>query len=462
MRDHSKHIELSRDEAVYAMLDALDDDFGWRCPFSEASRTDSCVNKAAQKLKLDARDNVWTQEARKREIKRKLCEMVPLSQALGRVLAHSVHARVDVPNVLTCCMDSVALHWSDFKDGMPDTSLWVRGKQWEFANTGIAMPQGFDTAVVVENVDISPDSEHITIKCAPSQQFAGTRPKAAIMKQGDLLVAAGSILTPDDIARIASGNHSCVAVVKKPRVAFIPTGNELVVAGSPFVQEGKNLESNSYVVQAKVEQWGGVFVPFDIVRDIPKDITEAIYKASEVADIVVLNAGSSKGSDDWSVEQLETIGQIICHETNHGPGHHSSYAIVEHTPIVGISGPAGGASFTLNFYLQPLIRRFLGLNPYPQKLKAVLTQTFPQKTQQKHKPLAGEDRPSVTKDKLRPFYGIKFVYAELKDDARFYATPVPGRPGSTESLHANAYYMMPSGSATQAPKAGDIIEIELR
>lgn len=106
-------------------------------------------------------------------------------------------------------------------------------------------------------------------------------------------------------------------VVHRPRVAFIPTGNELVAPGVPFdpdraasfAARGRNFETNSVLVKAKCEQWGGRFVPFDIVPDRRDAIEEAIAQAVEQADIVVLNAGSSKGSDDWSCEVMEQMGR---------------------------------------------------------------------------------------------------------------------------------------------------------
>ena len=131
----------------------------------------------------------------------------------------------------------------------------------------------------------------------------------------------------------AGGNVTSVAVRCKSRVAFVSTGNELVPAGSAVVPAGKNIESNSLVVRGKVEAWGGVFLPFDIVPDDHDLIVQAVKKACACANIVVLNAGSSKGSDDWSVEQLEEIGTIICHQVNHGPAHHSSAAVVDGTPV---------------------------------------------------------------------------------------------------------------------------------
>lgn len=438
MRDHSHHIEMSRGEAVSAMLERWD----WKA----ASR--DCV------------------------------DIVPIAQSYGRVLAEDVRSRIEAPNALTCCMDSIAVHYDDFANGMPDTSAWVRGVDWQFANTGIAMPEGFDAAIVIEHVTVSPDEQHVEIDAAPSARFAGTRPAGSNLHEGDLLGKAGEVITPDVAARLSSGNYCAVPVVARPRVAFIPTGNELVRPGG-FIERGKTLETNSVVVRGKIEAWGGIPQIFDIVPDKPGLIESAVREGVRTADIVVVNAGSSKGSEDWSCEKLEEMGEIICHETNHGPGHHSWYAVVDGKPVVGISGPSGGASFTLNFYLRPLMRAWLGLEPEVPRLPARLAAPFP--TKKGHagtgesgkkatagvggsdaKPaLSGETRPSVVRDG-QVFYGIKFLTVALSADGVLEATPIPGRPGSPETQHANAYYMLPSGPGIETPQVGDIIEVELR
>lgn len=438
MRDHSHHIELSREEAVEGILDSLPEGF------------------ATPRV-----------------------EQVPLEAAPGRVLAEDVVAKTDVPNVLTCCLDSIAVHWDDFaklpEGGVPDTSGWTRGVDWEFANTGIAMPEGFDTAVVVEHVTVSDDAQSVVVNSAPSERFAGTRAAGSQMRAGDMVVERGCVITPDVAARIASAGYSVATVVARPRVAFVPTGNELIPPNVPFSEShpdrfaatGRVYESNSAVVRGKVEQWGGVYVPFDIVSDDRAAIRRALEKACEVADIVVLNAGSSKGSDDWCVEVIEEMGTMVCHQTNHGPGHHSSYALIDGVPIVGISGPSGGASFTLDFYLLPLMKRFFGLDPASVRIPARLGAPMgagPMHKLAKENPsnLPGEQRPPEATDPGSRFFAVKFMTLEAAADGTLNAVPVPGRPGSAQTQHANAYYMMPAGAGDVPPKPGDVIFVELR
>ena len=446
MRDHSQHIQLSREQAVSSMLEAMDAapaGFGW--------------------ASIAAGEDLHSSE-----VARKCCEQVALADSVGRVLAYDVVSRCDMPSALTCAMDSIALHWSDFENlaegELSDTSAWVRGVDWQFANTGVAMPEGFDTAIVIEHVQVSEDQQHVTIDAAPSKQGAGTRP-------------AGTVVTPDVAARMGSGDNAVVPVVRKPRVAFIPTGNELVPAGIPldptrvdqFAARGRNFETNSILVRAKVEAWGGQFVPFDIVCDERPEIEAAIKRACEIADIVVLNAGSSKGSDDWSCEVMEEMGHMICHQTNHGPGHHSSYAVVDNVPIVGISGPSGGASFTLDFYLRPLVRKYLGLNPIVEKTPVRLAADFPKP---KHGPGAG--KPAKPAGEVRPrehpdhapgepeFFGIRPLLVKPNAEGVLEAHPIEGRPGSAAAQSANAYCMLGMGPGVKVPGAGDVVMVEFR
>ena len=430
MRDHSKHVVFSREQAT----DCIVKESGFASPNRELP-----------------------------------IEYVALDEAFGRVLAEDVVSRALRPSARNCNMDSIAVRWSDFEglaEGeVPDTSTWTRGVEWQFANTGVALPEGFDTAIVIEHVEVSADEKHVTIAAAPSAQFAGTTPPGAQLKPGDVLARAGEVITPDVAARIAGGNHTSVPCVRKPRVAFIPTGNELVPAGVPALEPergtyaayAKNFETNSLLVRGKVENWGGVFVPFDIVADEREVIADAIKRACATADVVVLNAGSSKGSDDWSCEVMEEMGEVFYHETTHGPGHHSSFAVVDGVPIVGISGPSGGASFTLNFYLLPAMKAYLGIDPQPVKLPARLTADMPMKM---HPGAAaakkGEQRPSVASADGPAFYGVKPMFAHVGDDGSYLVDPLPGRPGSMSAAHANALFMQSGGQ-----RKGDIVLIEL-
>lgn len=421
MRDHSNHIQMTREQAVAAMLDACD----------------------------------FHPEA----------ESVPVAESVGRVLAEDAVAQLDMPNSLTCAMDSVAVRWDDFADGMPDTSTWQRGVQWEFANTGIGMPEGFDTAIVVEHVTFNEDATKLAFDALPSHKNAGTIAAGSRMRKGDVLVPAGTEVTPLAAANAASGDNATVSVLRRPRVGFIPTGNELVTVGQP-VPSGKNIDSNSVLVRGKIQRWGGTPVMYDIAPDDPAAIRAAIERAAEECDIVVLNAGSSKGSDDWSLEVLDRIGTVICHQMNHGPGHHSSFSMVQGTPVVGISGPSGGAAIVVDLYLKPVMMRYLGQPTEPQRVTARLMAAFPQGHGPSHhgsatvQPahLPGEKRPKEEGQ----FFVIRRMRLEQQPDGVLGVYPVGGpHAPASEAMRANAYFFQETTLGKPAPEPGAMIQVEL-
>lgn len=351
MRDHSKHIQLSRDEAIAEMLDRLR-----AGAFAE-------VGPAS-------------------------CERVALGDSFGRVLAEDIYAKTDIPNVLTCCMDSVALHWDDFadldEDEIPDTSAWVRGVDWQFANTGIAMPQGLTPR------SSSNTSRYLmmssTSRSSPRLPSATLAHASQAQKQSAVTCAFRPVLSSMPIMP----PRSRVPVIRacsssrSPVFPFSPPATSSFRPNLPFSEThpdfyagyGHVFESNSILTRGLVENWGGTCALFDIVPDEYKTIKATLLEAVATSDIVVLNAGSSKGSDDWSVEVLDEIGEMVYHQVSHGPGHHSFAAIVEGTPVIGISGPPGGAFQTLGFYLYPVMCAWFGLDTSLKTVTARLKGDF--------------------------------------------------------------------------------------
>ncbi|MBO4352243.1 MAG: molybdopterin biosynthesis protein, partial [Eggerthellaceae bacterium] len=240
--------------------------------------------------------------------------------------------------------------------------------------------------------------------------------------------------------------------------------SELVEAGGE-IPLGRNIESNSLLMKGKIEQWGGEALLFPITPDDPEAIEATLRKAAAEADIIVLNAGSSKGSDDWSLEILEQIGTVLYHQTSHGPGHHSSASVLEGTPVIGISGPPGGAAFTTDFYLRPAMRKFLGLDPYATSIPVKLAAEFAGKgpgmggAKGAAGKIAGEQRPSEES----PFVGIKQMMLEVGEDGTILATPASGTHlEPLEAEQARAYFGLATGADGSRPQAGDVIEVTLR
>jgi molybdopterin molybdotransferase len=363
-------------------------------------------------------------------------ESVPVREACGRVLAGDVFSRNTLPNILTSNWDGIAVRFSDFENGMPDTSHWKEGKEYVFCNTGIGITGDFDTSVRIEKVDLDASGK-IIIRDNPVKGQA-TTPRGAKMKEGDLLVKGGTMLTPLLLSHITTGGNTSVSVLKKPAVSFLPTGSELVPAGETLPQ-GKNVESNSVMVYAKLLQWGAEPIIYPVIPDQLELLLAAVRDALSKSDIVVINAGSSMGKDDFTVEVLETVGTILNHQVDYGPGKHTSFTMAGNgVPIVGISGPPMGAEFTSDFYIKPLIDRYLGQDVKPPKIRARLSADY---------------------NTGRPVSVITRVSVERDQEDRYIVTPHLLTMGTSIASidKCNGFALMPPSM-----HKGDIVEVELR
>lgn len=405
MRDHSKHICIQSEEAVDAIL---------------------------AKVAFEPR-----------------VEHVHVADALNRVTAEQCLCAYDLPNKLGSRMDAISVNFDSFADGMPDVSTWERGVDWNFANTGTAIEGDFDTCIRIEEVVVDENDELVAINKIPAERGAMTIPVGSRHQKGQLIVDKGVRITPAKMSALAMAGIAQVPVVAKPRVAFIPTGDELVPVDFPLPL-GKTIEANSLMLAGKLEQWGAECFIHPILGDDWNTIRDAVLACVGEYDIVILNAGSSKGSKDFNIEILEEAGEVLYHEVNHGPGHHSSCAVIDGTPVVGISGPPSGAEYTADWYLQPLVEAYLFGAPLPvKKIKARLAHDLPSRGK---RPGGGGMR----------MFGAKRVLLTECEDGGFKASVI--ERGSQAELigedAANAFLRV--YDELEGSPAGTEVEVELR
>lgn len=366
-------------------------------------------------------------------------ETVPLLKALGRVNAEEICSEHTLPGKLTSRLDGIAVFYRDFAGGIPDTSGWQAGSQYVFANTGIAIAGQYDTVIKIEMVERD-GAGGIKILRTPLQEGENTQPVGERMKKGDKLVGAHTFLTPAHLSVLAMGGINDVKVLRKPVVAIIPTGNELVRRDVPL-PAGKNVESNGILIQAKALLWGAQPLLYDIVPDDPALLADTVRDALGQADIVVLNAGSSKGTDDFTIEVLEQVGEILAHEAEHGPGRHTSFTIAGGKPIIGIVGPPIGADYTADWYVLPLINQYL-FQPTVSLPKLEVKLTAP-----------------VASKGSSDFY-VRLIVKRKGGDYVGIPAMGRGRPAAEGMIWANAHLRIPKGTAGY--NAGDRVEVELR
>lgn len=375
-------------------------------------------------------------------------EMIPVRDSLGRITAREAMAQNTLPNSPASMLDGIAIKSANLSDelavkiadlsaGIPGTESWQEGKDYVFCNTGVGIPDEFNTVVRIEDVEIDDDGRlRIMSKPQPGQNV---RPEGSMMQSGKVLVPAYYQLGPGQLGLLTAGGITEVAVLEKPRVAIIPTGNELVPAGYK-PPRGMNVEFNGTMIEAQVKTMGAEARLYPITHDDPQDIRNVLNDALDWADIVILNGGSSKGTDDKAMEVLASIGEILVYEVDYGPGKHTTVTMVGTKPIVGTVGPTIGAEYAVEWYVLPLINKYLSLPTIaPRRLQVKLLDEIPAPT---------------------PFD----FYARLmvnRVNGTYVAKPTGSRNASLVSqMMSNAVLHIPK--ASQGFTAGEIVDVELR
>lgn len=300
-------------------------------------------------------------------------ETIRVADSLGRICAVDVFAKNTLPNKPISSCDGVSVRFEDFSEGMPDTLSWVEGKDYCFSNTGVAIKDAYDTVIAIEKVEFD-EKGKISFLSGPKNSGERVGLVGGQTKAGELIAHQGERINASLIGMLLTSGITNIKVLAKPKVAFIPTGDELVPAGYE-TPVGKNVESNSLMLKAHINECGGEAILYPIIPDVMEKLTEAISSAIEVADLVLICAGSSKGNKDFTIELLESVGNVLVYELGHGPGKHCSLAYAGNTPIIGLPGPPMGADLTAGLYVKNAMH-LMQMQPVqsPYAIEAELTE----------------------------------------------------------------------------------------
>jgi len=304
-------------------------------------------------------------------------ERIPLDQALGRVTAEPVWARMSSPHYHAAAMDGYALQSTETHDATDRNPVRLLvDRQAFYVDTGAVLPPGTDCVVPIELVEaIQTEEGHAIRILAPAAPWSHVRPMGEDIVTTELVIPSGQVIRPVDLGAIAASGYSQVQVHRKPRIAILPTGSELVPAGTT-PGPGQIVEFNSLVLSAQMERAGADPQVGAIVPDDLKLIERALQQAADAHDLVLLIAGSSAGSRDFSARAVEALGDLLVHGVAVRPGHPVVLGMIARSPhiaddgprqvpVIGVPGYPVSASLTGEIFALPLVQRWLGLHPAP-------------------------------------------------------------------------------------------------
>ncbi|MCK9579153.1 MAG: molybdopterin biosynthesis protein [Methanoregula sp.] len=285
-------------------------------------------------------------------------ERVPLMQAVGRVAAEPVYAKYSVPEVNLAAMDGIAVRSRD-TIGANNTNP-VTLDHFTRVNTGNIVPPEFDAVIMIEDVWDAGSSFQIRKSATPRQHV---RLAGEDIRENRLVLPKGHLIRPFDIGALATYGITSIGVLEV-RVGIIPTGSELVPLGVR-PGPGQVVESNTIMAQVYLSQTGAHCTRYPIVHDDPDLIRKAILVAVKENDLVLISAGSSAGTRDFTESVIRSLGELVFHGVAVKPGKPVMLGRIEKKPVLGLPGYPLAAQTVLREFAAPLLESW-GFAPAPR------------------------------------------------------------------------------------------------
>lgn len=302
----------------------------------------------------------------------KKTEEISLETCTDRVLAEAVISERNVPHYRRAAMDGYAVRASDTMGASPSNPVMLQlsdrveegNSTW--VHTGALVPEGADAVVMMEDTMTAGNLVEIRAQVYPGRNVGNI---GEDIKRGEVVFEEGHLLRPCDIAVLASLGFGSVKVFKKPVVAVIPTGDELVSRQEErdVPPPGMVLETNGLMSSLYVKKWGGIPRYLDIVPDNPDNIKRAI-EANLDTDMILLSGGTSVGKRDHASEVVAALGELLVHGIGVSPGKPSALGIISNIPVVCLPGYPVAGLVSLYFFVRPGIRKLAAIPEIPEPI----------------------------------------------------------------------------------------------
>ncbi len=364
-------------------------------------------------------------------------EWIKVIQSKGRVTSHAVFAKNSSPNYNAAAMDGIAVKANKtFGASEVNPICLHRNQDFVYVDTGDPISEPFNAVIMIEDiVEIDENQVEIIKSASPWQHI---RPIGEDIVAHEMIIPANHKIRSVDIGALLSGGIINIEVYQKPKVGIIPTGTEIIEPGEPL-NIGKITESNSRVFEGLVEDLGGEPTRYSIVPDDYELLKKNILKAVEQNDLVIINAGSSAGSEDYTVGLIKELGEVFVHGITTKPGKPTILGVIQNKPVIGIPGYPVSSYFVFDTFAKPIIKKYQRQKMIPRrKVEAIAS------------------RRMVSSLQYKEYVRIKLGRVGNK----LIATPLNRGAGVTMSLvRADGTLYIPQNS--EGVEAGEKVEVEL-
>ena len=271
--------------------------------------------------------------------------------SLDRITKSAVYARYSSPLFNASAMDGIAVRAEDTKGASETTPVLLKEDQYVVVDTGDPIHNPFDAVIMAEDIVETDEGVRITASAAPWQHI---RPIGEDIVAGEMILPRNHKIRAIDIGVLLSAGILDIEVIKRPEVAVFPTGTEIIEPGTE-IKEGSIIESNSRMFENMITVAGGIGHRFPPIIDDYDEILQKVSDAVDKYDMVIINAGSSAGTEDYTVHVLRELGEVIVHGVAVKPGKPVILAIVRGKPVIGLPGYPVSAYIGFENFVTPLL-----------------------------------------------------------------------------------------------------------
>jgi len=305
-------------------------------------------------------------------------EIIPLEDALNRVLGEDIIAKYDIPPFDRAAMDGYAVRSMDVISASEDNPIALKvvgearigypyrgviGKEEAVKiDTGAKLPEGADAVIPIEYVNVI-GNNYVEVLRAVTP-FDNVSKKGEDVKRGTIILKAGILLEPWDLALIKSVGYRSIKVLRRVRVALMSVGDELIEGfDETTIREGKIIDTNRFMIKSALKKFGCEVVDLGIARDDINEIKEKMLSAMKYADMLITIGGTSVGERDYVPQAINLLGKpgIIIHGITASPGRPLALSIINDFPIVSLPGFPVAALIDFMIFVPPIIEKILGI-----------------------------------------------------------------------------------------------------
>lgn len=364
-------------------------------------------------------------------------EQIDIREARGRVTAEPVYAKLSSPNHNAAAMDGImVISNKTYTASEANPVILNRGIDYEYINTGHLIIEPYDSVIMIEDVvELDENKVKIMVQSSPWQHI---RPIGEDIIAGEMILTEKHLIRPMDIGAVLSGGITEVLVYEKIQVGIMPTGNEITDHYSNL-DKGRTFDTNSWTFKGIIEELGAIAERISPVKDEYDELKANVLDLLDRNHMVIINAGSSAGSKDYTAKIIEDLGELVLHGIAIKPGKPTVLGIINGKPVIGIPGYPGSAFLVFEEVVEPIIRKM-------QRIKYV----------RPPKAYATVSRRVVSSLKYREYVRVKLG----KVGDKLIATPLNRGAGVTMALvKADGLMIIPKNS--EGFESGDKVAVEL-